>query len=304
MHKETEKTVNGNCNATSNDSVLTKNDENGTNGNSSKTLKRCHPEEPPKIADPSGLSEPNNALSVETEKSKLEPDLVPRKRDWKPNSFLNPMEGYNHYWMSTGRKTAKPALRRKSHDKGNDSSTSEDPISKKATSTSMTKLVTEPPVLEPKMNESFEVVTDSPSMKPRTDEAIADASPSQNHNLLEESNRKRGRPKKKGNTPKQEAFSKSPSISKGKCAHDNETTPPSLDMSAKKKTEETSTKKGKARENSRSHSRASRADVARERQQQTLTMQSTAKRVTKRKMRETDSSSKDMSEGSGGKVLH
>lgn len=299
----TKQTLNSNCNTASNDSAFTRNDENERNEKSSKTLQHCHLKELPKIANPSGSAEPNKSFSVEIEKFKFEPDPVPRKRDWKPNAFMNPMEGYNHYWMSAGRKTPKLSFRRMSQDKGNDNS-SEGPVSKKATSISMIEVVTEPPALEPKTKEGSEVVIDSPSMKPKADEVIADASPSQNRNLPKESHRKRGLPREKETTRKQEAFSRFPSISRGECAHKEEMTPPSLDISGKKKIEETSTMEVEVKGYSRKHRLASRTDVSREQPQNQLTMKSTATKGSKERTRETDSSSKYISEGSGGKVLH
>ncbi|KAF2301506.1 hypothetical protein GH714_025241 [Hevea brasiliensis] len=40
----------------------------------------------------------------------MEPGTIARKRGWKPNSLMNPEEGYDHSWISAGRKNCKITL--------------------------------------------------------------------------------------------------------------------------------------------------------------------------------------------------
>ncbi|KAF2301520.1 hypothetical protein GH714_025420 [Hevea brasiliensis] len=62
----------------------------------------------------------------------MEPGTIARKRGWKPNSLMNPEEGYDHSWISAGRKTAKLPCERISRNKGVDLNP-ENPVSKKVT---------------------------------------------------------------------------------------------------------------------------------------------------------------------------
>ncbi|KAK2644752.1 hypothetical protein Ddye_019947 [Dipteronia dyeriana] len=80
-------------------------------------LKRRDEQEHPKSSDARGCAEPDNMGTI---KSGTEQERVPRKRGRKPNSLMNPEEGYDHSWISTGRKTPGVPNRRKSLNKGID----------------------------------------------------------------------------------------------------------------------------------------------------------------------------------------
>ncbi|KAK3188647.1 hypothetical protein Dsin_028208 [Dipteronia sinensis] len=169
---------------------------NEDNDKSSKVLEQCslseHPKgtddrEPPKKRDEQehskspdarGCAEPDNMSTV---KSGIEQERVPRKRGRKPNSLMNPEEGYDHSWISTGRKTRKTAVvpgRRKSLNKGVDQTPS-------GNTDSMTSAV-----------------------------ELSSASPKRS--LLDASNSKRGRAKKKGSMMNEDADPNSLSASNEK----------------------------------------------------------------------------------------
>lgn len=165
------------------------------------------------------------------DKSEVEPDSVPQKRGRKPNSLMNPEEGYDHSWICGGRKNPKRARLRMSNDNEINGSPSENLVSMD-TSPSTLANMTEPPGLQPKIDETKEA-----------------PSPSQNDNCPDGSHRRRGRPKK-GSTLNKEADLLSPTVPKGDLlnAQIKEKTPKSVDTSSGKEPEETSIKGGKAQD--------------------------------------------------------
>lgn len=227
--RETVQTVDGISKSISNDTAPRRNDEKVTCENSTKKLQRCRLTKHFKKADSKGVSQPNNSLSMKADKSEMEPDSVPQKRGRKPNSLMNPEEGYDHSWICSGRKTPKRARRRMSNDNEINGSPSENLVSKD-TSPSTLADMTEPPGLQPKIDGTKEA-----------------PSPSQNDNHPDGSHCRRGRPKK-GSTLNKEDDLLSPTVPKGDLlsAQIKEKTPQSVDTGSGKEPEETSIMDGKA----------------------------------------------------------
>ncbi|KAI5595819.1 hypothetical protein BDE02_03G164700 [Populus trichocarpa] len=147
--------------------------------NASKMLEPCSHTEHSKSTNAQDKAEPEVMLE-------MEPKAVPSKRGWKPNSLMNPEEGYDP-WFSTGRKTTK-LLREKLQDKGNDDLPSETPDSKKVALSLMHVKVTKPTRFTPKTVQ----ISRSSSLTPQQD-------------ITAGSHFKRGRPKKKGNSMSEDA---------------------------------------------------------------------------------------------------
>lgn len=168
-------------------------------------------------------SKPDTSISIKAEKSECEPDSIPRKRGRKPNSLMNPEEGYDHSWLSGGKKSLGPACRRNSCGKSNESSPSRNSVSKKRTSSSTLANVIEPAVLQSELVENIGV------------------SPSKNHILSEEAHSKSGRPKRKESTLNQEAATKSllPVETEVVSSQVEEKTPKLLDLNLKAEPEDT-----------------------------------------------------------------
>uniref|UniRef100_A0A2N9IG34 Uncharacterized protein n=1 Tax=Fagus sylvatica TaxID=28930 RepID=A0A2N9IG34_FAGSY len=85
----------------------TRNDDGLKNINSSKRLQSCRFTKHSKSIGARSYAEPENLDSMKAVKSELEPDSGLKKRGRKPNSLMNPEEGYDHSWIGTGRKTSK-----------------------------------------------------------------------------------------------------------------------------------------------------------------------------------------------------
>ena len=195
----------------------TRNDDGLKNINSSKRLQSCRFTKHSKSIGARSYAEPENLDSMKAVKSELEPDSGLKKRGRKPNSLMNPEEGYDHSWIGTGRKTSKT-------------------LDHKATFPSMLEKVTEPSRFQPKTNE-----------------IITAASPSPDHCLHDASHPKRGRPKKKGNNVNQDADPNSLAMSKGGFlnAEVEEKAQQSADVSLKKESEVTSNSDTKPQRRSR-----------------------------------------------------
>ncbi|CAK7336294.1 unnamed protein product [Dovyalis caffra] len=162
--------------------------------NASKTLESCSLTKHSKCTDAKDKAEPKVRLE-------MEPDTVPSKRGWKPNSLMNPEEGYDP-WFSTGRTTTK-LPREKLHDKGIDDLPSETPVSKKV-ALSLTHLsVTKPTGFTPKTGQ----ISGSSSLSPQ-------------QGVYAGSYNKRGRPKKKGINMSEDADPSPLSLSKGESLND------------------------------------------------------------------------------------
>lgn len=214
-----------------NNTAPTWKDENITRENSSKKLWRCHLTKHLKRDDSKGVAEQNNSLSLKADKSEMEPDSVPRKRGRKPNSLMNPEEGYDHSWICSGRKTQKRARHRKSNDNEINGSSFENPVPKD-TSPSMPANMTESSGLQPKIED----IKEGPS-------------PSKNHNRPEGSHPRRGR-LKKGRILNKEADLQSDTVPKRDLlsAQIKEKTPQSVDTGSRKEPEETSIMGGKSQD--------------------------------------------------------
>ncbi|XP_031274074.1 uncharacterized protein LOC116132549 isoform X2 [Pistacia vera] len=143
-------------------------DDKYIDNRSSKVFEQCTHADHSRNIDVRGSAKPDNVVSVRNVKSDTEPASAPKKRGRKPNSLMNPEEGYDHSWICTGRKNSKVPGREKSHDKEFDCSPSVDPDFKKRALLSTEKNVGEPA-----------------------------SSPTPKSHLNEESHPRRGRPKKK-----------------------------------------------------------------------------------------------------------
>lgn len=142
-------------------------------------------------------SEAGNLESVQEMKSETQLNTVPGKRDRKPNSLMNPEEGYDHSWIYMGRKTGKSTLSRKTCD-----SSSVIPPSK------TDKLQT-----KPKTFSDMSKVREALVAEPKTDENT-DSAPLTNHNIPNGSYSKRGRPRKISRTENQDVHPNSVSMLK------------------------------------------------------------------------------------------
>ncbi|KAJ0074916.1 hypothetical protein Patl1_34744 [Pistacia atlantica] len=143
-------------------------DDKYIDNRSSKVFEQCTHADHSRNIDVRGSAKPDNLVSVRNVKSDTEPASAPKKRGRKPNSLMNPEEGYDHSWICTGRKNSKVPGREKSHDKEFDCSPSVDPDFKNRALLSTEKNVGEPA-----------------------------SSPTPKSHLNEESHPRRGRPKKK-----------------------------------------------------------------------------------------------------------
>ncbi|XP_057967234.1 sister chromatid cohesion protein PDS5 homolog A-like isoform X3 [Malania oleifera] len=94
----------------------------------SKTLVPCQTKKSRGI-DVGSDYKPEKLGSMKAEKVTPQVETVPKKRGRKPNSLMNPDEGYDHSWISGGRSLQKPQ-RRKRRNKEFGSSPSEDSGSK------------------------------------------------------------------------------------------------------------------------------------------------------------------------------
>nr|XP_048320328.1 sister chromatid cohesion protein PDS5 homolog C isoform X2 [Ziziphus jujuba var. spinosa] len=173
---EKTKTVDGTSKSVGNDAAPTRNDDVTSEG-SSKKLQRCRLMKHFKKADSKGNAESDNTLPMKEDESETEPDSAPKKRGRRPNSLMNPEEGYDHSWICSSKRTRNPPCSKKSNDNDSDDSPSENPVSSK-------------------------VMTGPPGLQPKGDETTG-AAPSENDNLPDGSCRKRGRPKKGRNTGKE-----------------------------------------------------------------------------------------------------
>uniref|UniRef100_A0A6N2K5J7 Tudor domain-containing protein n=1 Tax=Salix viminalis TaxID=40686 RepID=A0A6N2K5J7_SALVM len=139
--------------------------------NASKMLEPCSHTEHSKSTEAQDKAEPEAMLE-------MEPKAAPRKRGWKPNSLMNPEEGYDT-WFSTARKTTK--LPHENHEKGNDDLPPETSVSKKVALPLMHMKVTKPT-----------------GFTPQNDQISGSSPLTQQQGIPAGSHFKRGRPKKKG----------------------------------------------------------------------------------------------------------
>ncbi|KAJ6961667.1 hypothetical protein NC652_000570 [Populus alba x Populus x berolinensis] len=189
--------------------------------NASKMLDPCSLTEHSKSTDAQDKAEPKVRLEKE-------PKTVPSKRGWKPNSLMNPEEGYDP-WFNTGRKTTK-LPREKRHDKGTEVLPSETPVSKKVALSLKHLSVTKPAGFTPKTGQ----ISGSSSLSPQ-------------QQISAGSHPKSSRPKKKGISmnvdadPSPLSLSKSESLS----AQVEEKAPESDDIIWTKRSKETSDSEAK-----------------------------------------------------------
>ncbi|KAG5249791.1 muscle M-line assembly protein [Salix suchowensis] len=155
----------------SNGTASTRNAGTIKKDNASKMLEPCSDIEHSKSTEAQDKAEPEAMLE-------MEPKAVPRKRGWKPNSLMNPEEGYDT-WFSTARKTTK--LPHENHEKGNDDLPPETSVSKKVVLPLMHMKVTKPT-----------------GFTPQNDQISGSSPLTQQQGIPAGSHFKRGRPKKKG----------------------------------------------------------------------------------------------------------
>ncbi|XP_037494960.1 uncharacterized protein LOC105630320 isoform X2 [Jatropha curcas] len=166
----------------------TKNSDNIINYSSSKTLENCSLTQNTETADVQGNAEGEVKLEIE-------PDSNARKRGRKPNSLMNPEEGYDHAWIPAGRKIAKLTRERKPRDK-EVHLRSEDPVTNKADLLSAH-------------------VTEIMGLAPQTGVVSGASSPSPSQSVPGESHPKRGRAKKIASSMNRDGDSSSLRLSKG-----------------------------------------------------------------------------------------
>lgn len=199
----------------------TRNDETyKKNKKFSKSLQSCVLAKHSKSTGARSNAEPGSLGSTKAAKSEIERDSVPKKRGRKPNSLMNPEEGYDHTWISPGRKATTTVHRRKSHEGRVEDTPSENPDSSKA-------------------NLSFENVAEPSALEAKTYRVLALPAQFPQHLLPGSNHRKRGRPKKNGNAVNQDAEPSSLSRSKGRFlnAREGEKALQSADLSVKKESE-------------------------------------------------------------------
>eukprot|EP00258_Populus_trichocarpa_P047707 XP_024463726.1 uncharacterized protein LOC7487059 isoform X3 [Populus trichocarpa] len=189
--------------------------------NASKMLDPCSLTEHSKSTDAQDKAEPKVRLEKE-------PKTVPSKRGWKPNSLMNPEEGYDP-WFNTGRKTTK-LPREKRHDKGTDVLPSETPVSKKVALSLKHLSVTKPTGFTPKTGQ----ISGSSSLSPQ-------------QRISAGSHPKSSRPKKKGISMNEDADPSPLSLSKSESlsAQVEEKAPEPDDIIWRKRSKETSDSEAK-----------------------------------------------------------
>lgn len=189
--------------------------------NASKMLDPCSLTEHSKSTDAQDKAEPKVRLEKE-------PKTVPSKRGWKPNSLMNPEEGYDP-WFNTGRKTTK-LPREKRHDKGTDVLPSETPVSKKVALSLKHLSVTKPTGVTPKTGQ----ISGSSSLSPQ-------------QRISAGSHPKSSRPKKKGISMNEDADPSPLSLSKSESlsAQVEEKAPEPDDIIWRKRSKETSDSEAK-----------------------------------------------------------
>lgn len=225
--------------------------------NSSKTLQHCHLTKHSKDIDSRDGAHPHNSLSLKAvksvtephsatkkkgkrpnpeEKSEIEPYPAPKKRGRKPNSLMNPEEGYENYWMHSGKKSPKSAGNRKSHGKGSNSLPTEDRLCGKVT-------------LSSTLPSTLQTVTEPPSSQPETEGDIGSASSFLQNSHLDGTQSRKGRAKKQVAVAHQEANPTSVSAAKGdiSISQAEEKTLQSIDINSKMESKETSALKEKSR---------------------------------------------------------
>ncbi|KAF5741778.1 hypothetical protein HS088_TW10G00784 [Tripterygium wilfordii] len=200
------------------------------NGEGSIELPEKMLQEEHRLVNGEGSIEPpevKEELSPDTA-SKSESENVPFKRGRKPNSFLNPEEGYDYSWIFKDKKTPKAPGCVKSRDKGSDHSTSKTPVSENIDLTSRHDRGSNPKGYTSKVSEG--------------NQGIDAASPIPEHSLPDKSRPKRGRPRKNKNLVNQAVDPNPSSVLKGENlgAEDEEKCSQSTDNSMKKKPEENS----------------------------------------------------------------
>ncbi|KAL9462932.1 hypothetical protein AB3S75_000858 [Citrus x aurantiifolia] len=206
---------------TCNGTAASRNEDSVVKDKLSNVLERCSQVERSQSIDAKCSAGPDTSDSLRNVKSETEPESAPRKRGRKPNSLMNPEEGYDHSWISSGRKIAKVPGRRKSDDKGVDCSPSLNQDSKK---------------------EALNL----------TDKMLADpTSVSLKSGLPDGSHHRRGRTKKQGSTVNQNADHNSLSVSLS--TRVEETASGSADFSLRKKPEDRSDTEIKHRKRSKTN---------------------------------------------------
>ncbi|XP_015579757.1 sister chromatid cohesion protein PDS5 homolog D isoform X2 [Ricinus communis] len=161
---------------TSNGNASARDANNGINDNSTKSMEHCP------LIQHSDSTEAQGNADIEV-KLEMEQGTVPRKRGWKPNSLMNPEEGYDHCWIPTCRKGAKVSRERKLPYMGID-------------------LCLDSTV--PKKH-----VTELVGLTPETSGIIGASTPSPNQCLPDGTHRKKSRPKKNPSNMNQDADSSS-----------------------------------------------------------------------------------------------
>ncbi|XP_022953544.1 uncharacterized protein LOC111456055 isoform X1 [Cucurbita moschata] len=89
---------------------------NGTGAARNGNILKASSRKSQKRSEQSKTTETKIPDSVESTKAEDTLDLVPKKRGRKPNSLMNPDEGYDHYWIGKGRERFRLSNCKKSND--------------------------------------------------------------------------------------------------------------------------------------------------------------------------------------------
>lgn len=179
------------------------------NENESKHLKTTNVSENLSNMNGSDSAEPE-IIARKVESGIEQEESVPKKRGRKPNSLMNPEEGYDHSWICGGRKSPTVPNRRKSNNKGIDQTPSGNSDSKK-------------PGLLLKLKVGGEHASSTPLEK----------------SLPETSNPKKSRAKRKRSMVNEDSEHNSPHKKKlNDQVEEKETAPPSPNVGSRKETED------------------------------------------------------------------
>ncbi|CAK9310357.1 unnamed protein product [Citrullus colocynthis] len=89
---------------------------NGTVVAGNDNILKASSRKPQKGSEQLKMTEIKVADNLESMKAEDTLDSVPKKRGRKPNSLMNPDEGYDHYWIGKGRERSRLSNRKKSND--------------------------------------------------------------------------------------------------------------------------------------------------------------------------------------------
>ncbi|XP_021906555.1 uncharacterized protein LOC110821133 [Carica papaya] len=170
---------------TANGTDPSRKNEISRNDNSSKRLDHSSVTEHYRNIDTSGRAGSDNLVSAKAAELETDPETVSKKRGRKPNSLMNPVEGYDHSWICTINKDPKISHGKKTHEKGVDFSPSTTLVLKKAPSSSAQEGVTRTARVSSKTNASKSFSSPSASSLPGGDHS-AQRRPKKKHSMMDQ----------------------------------------------------------------------------------------------------------------------